>query len=574
MTFFARARASWKAGRAPAGKILRTVLLGFGVAAASPLGAALVYANYTATPGSGLTFGSIVLAGVNYAAQLICDPTAGVTQCAAVNSNGQVAIQAPPSLPLPANAAQENGGNLATAATNTGTTNTNLGAPGATACASDTGSCSLNALAQRIAQRLSTLIAFFTGGQAIPSASLSVVQASDTLTGGGSITAADSATTTTAGYNSVNYITGTPTANSAVSQSLNGIAGGTITVTNTFVGTLQFEISADGGTTYVVSSARQRGNGGTLGPSTTSTTGIGVFQLDLADITNVRVRATAWTSGTATVKFNLSSAPGTVNVQSPVRLMDNASNQQLTIKAASTAAVATDPSVVVQNSPNDPVMGAPGATACATDTGSCSFNALFQRIAQRLTSVITALGSPFQAGGSIGNTSFGAATSPVGTNPSSTLTLPSTTTAYSAGQLIASSATAGSVTNPSFSIANSAGAALIPRLRLSTNDTTSTAWGAQTIQVDLWTASPTWTNGDRGTFSPATGTGSHLGAYSCVMSSEFGDGAYGECAPSVGSAPLAKLASGTTIYWSLKATTGSGVTGASKVFTLVAEVLN
>lgn len=37
------------------------------------------------------------------------------------------------------------------------TTNTNLGAPGATVCATDTGSCSINALLQRIAQRLTTL---------------------------------------------------------------------------------------------------------------------------------------------------------------------------------------------------------------------------------------------------------------------------------------------------------------------------------------------------------------------------------------------------------------------------------
>ncbi len=53
-------------------------------------------------------------------------------------------------------------------------------------------------------------------------------------------------------------------------------------------------------------------------------------------------------------------------------------------------------------------LGPPGATACATDTGSCSLNALAQRIAQRLSSQLTALGSPFQAGGSIANTTFAA----------------------------------------------------------------------------------------------------------------------------------------------------------------------
>lgn len=57
-------------------------------------------------------------------------------------------------------------------------------------------------------------------------------------------------------------------------------------------------------------------------------------------------------------------------------------------------------------------LGAPGATACATDTSSCSANALLQRIAQRLSSAITALGSPLQTGGTVvatGNVAVGSA---------------------------------------------------------------------------------------------------------------------------------------------------------------------
>ena len=45
-------------------------------------------------------------------------------------------------------------------------------------------------------------------------------------------------------------------------------------------------------------------------------------------------------------------------------------------------------------------------SAPATDTASSGLNGRLQRIAQRITSLITALGSPFQAGGSIGNTAF------------------------------------------------------------------------------------------------------------------------------------------------------------------------
>jgi hypothetical protein len=58
------------------------------------------------------------------------------------------------------------------------------------------------------------------------------------------------------------------------------------------------------------------------------------------------------------------------------------------------------------------------------------------------------------------------------------------------------------------------------------------------------------------------------------MSAEFGSGVYSECYPNVGNATTVALASGTSIFWSLNALTGSGVTGASKVFTLTAELLN
>jgi hypothetical protein len=168
------------------------------------------------------------------------------------------------------------------------------------------------------------------------------------------------------------------------------------------------------------------------------------------------------------------------------------------------------------------------------------------------------------------------------TNPPSTLTLPATTTAYSAGQLIASSATAGSVVVPSFAIANSAGGAAIPRLRLSTNDTTSTAWPNVQVQVDLWVAAPMFTNGDRGIWLPATGALSHLAAFTCGFPngpgsgapSAWGDGLATECFPQVGNFPLPKLASGTSIFWSLQAVTATGVTGASKVFTLIPEIQN
>lgn len=158
--------------------------------------------------------------------------------------------------------------------------------------------------------------------------------------------------------------------------------------------------------------------------------------------------------------------------------------------------------------------------------------------------------------------------SPAGVN--STLTLTSSTTAYTAGQLIANNATAGSIVVPFFTIPMGYKTAAITRIRLSTNDSTSTAWGAASITVDFWSAAPTFTNGDRAAFSPATGTALHLAAFTCTMSSEYGDGAYAECPITQGNFSVSGVTLG-NIYWSLTATNGSGVTGASKVFTMTPE---
>jgi hypothetical protein len=107
---------------------------------------------------------------------------------------------------------------------------------------------------------------------------------------------------------------------------------------------------------------------------------------------------------------------------------------------------------------------------------------------------------------------------------------------------------------------------------VSINDWTSTAWGAVSIQIDLWSAAPTFSNGDRGTFAVATGSAGHLGAYSCTFSAETGDGVYAECAPNVGMVAATYVA-GSAISWTAQAVGASGVTGASKTMILTAEVI-
>jgi hypothetical protein len=96
-----------------------------------------------------------------------------------------------------------------------------------------------------------------------------------------------------------NSTTGTIAANNAnvtlaYRQFFNGGVG--VQVTGTYSGTLQFEVTIDG-TTYVALPALNI----TTGAEATTTTGTGIFRFDVVGVLLVRVRATAWTSGTATV---------------------------------------------------------------------------------------------------------------------------------------------------------------------------------------------------------------------------------------------------------------------------------
>ncbi len=156
------------------------------------------------------------------------------------------------------------------------------------------------------------------------------------------------------------------------------------------------------------------------------------------------------------------------------------------------------------------------------------------------------------------------------TNPTSVLTRPNDTNAYSINDLIASSTTAGSIVVPSFNIVNSAGGVIIPRVRLSTNVTTG--WGAVTLQVTLWSAAPTYTNGDNGAYAVATGSANRLAQYQVTLTQDA-DGASGNGALLVGNAAAIKLASGTAIYWDIQTLTAATPI-ANQTFTITPELLN
>lgn len=150
--------------------------------------------------------------------------------------------------------------------------------------------------------------------------------------------------------------------------------------------------------------------------------------------------------------------------------------------------------------------------------------------------------------------------------PTSTLTRPANTTAYAQNDLIASNVTAGSIVVPSLTMVW--GEWVLPRLRLSTNVTTG--WSDAVLAVRLWTAAPTYTNGDNGAYAVATGASSFVGRCDVTLSQDA-DGARGVCVPTVGNAFIGR---GTRIYWDLQLSSAAGMTPISgQTFTLIAEAL-
>lgn len=98
------------------------------------------YANYTVTQGSGTTFGSVVVGGINYAQQFICDLTTPA-QCASVSAGGAVKVDASAttqpvsaaSLPLPTGAATSANQSTEITALNSIVTNTGAAIPSGSA---------------------------------------------------------------------------------------------------------------------------------------------------------------------------------------------------------------------------------------------------------------------------------------------------------------------------------------------------------------------------------------------------------------------------------------------------------
>lgn len=186
-------------------------------------------------------------------------------------------------------------------------------------------------------------------GPAVKANSFTVTQATDpdTRTGALTITARDIVSSSASGQDSSGIITGAPTAGSEQKVAINGQACVLVLISGTWTGTLAFEASEDGGTTWVNIPMRVKGSVFTRG----SVTANAFLYGDVAGASHFRVRSTAVMTGTANVNMNFSADSGAVQLLNPVRLYDNTTGAEVSILAASTMAAATDKSEVVQLHP-------------------------------------------------------------------------------------------------------------------------------------------------------------------------------------------------------------------------------
>lgn len=275
-------------------------------------------------------------------------------------------------LPLPTNAAQETGGHLASIDTkltsplsvaqsgvwatgrtwtlSSGSDSVNVGNFPATQAVTQSGTWTVQQGTPPWSQNLTQVGgSSISLGQALATNSFPVVTQSDSAPATQNVTVQDTASTTTAVANAQNFITGSPTASSAASFALSSFESVEVLVTGTWTGTIQTEVSQDGGTTWTTRGVKQSG-AAYLASSFTQN-----FQggMNFGGMTNVRVRAVAVMTGTATVKINASINPSSIVVSNPQMLRDSTTQSiSNTIKAASTAPIATDTAIVVGLSPN------------------------------------------------------------------------------------------------------------------------------------------------------------------------------------------------------------------------------
>jgi hypothetical protein len=187
------------------------------------------------------------------------------------------------------------------------------------------------------------------------------------------------------------------TSSSTVAASVVGYSHVGISINGTYAGVnVTFEFSDDSGTTWYGLQVTRSDSSVVESTSGVLANASRAWDCTVPSCTNFRVRATAYTSGTASVRIIPSAFPSVYNIAGNLRVTDaTAANflptmdaaarrgfvgvtdgtSSAAVKAASTAPVATDPALVVGISPNSPtllvqsVAGTSGGWSVNSQTG-------------------------------------------------------------------------------------------------------------------------------------------------------------------------------------------------------------
>jgi hypothetical protein len=237
----------------------------------------------------------------------------------------------------------------------------------------------------------------------------------------------------------------------------------------------------------------------------------------------------------------------------------------------------------------DTNLGAKADSAASTDTGTFSLIALFKRLLSTSTTLVTnTTGLATAANQSTATTSLGTiatavqAATPAGTNSigavttgghvvsGTTITRPADTTAYTAGDLVASSTTAATVNGAPTTIAAARGADIVSVATRCILKKTGTGLPNAIFRVHFYNAATTVSNGDNGTW--LTTSANYLGFFDITCTQVFTDAAIGVGTPGSGSMMTFTPASGTSNLYFLIEARAAYTPISGEVFTVSLEV--
>ena len=151
---------------------------------------------------------------------------------------------------------------------------------------------------------------------------------------------------------------------------ISGHSAGSVQITGTWVGTMGFEGTTDGTTWLPINGVSAASSAPTPNASANA-----LYRITPGGLTSFRILSSAWTSGTAVITIRASSGVGGVfaNQILPARITDGTNT--VSIKAANTAAAATDLPLVVALHPTSPTpnfLAAQAVTGTRLNNGTSS----------------------------------------------------------------------------------------------------------------------------------------------------------------------------------------------------------